>query len=127
MKILIIDDDQNIVGIWTIALKSAGFEVFTAITGNEGNEKAKTHQPEFILLDQIIPDMKGNDVLRILKDDPKTKDIPVAFVSNYSEPQMMQEAIQQGAVDYILKYQVEAADLISKIQTLTKKTTDTTT
>ena len=50
--------------------------------------------------------------------DPETKDIPVAIASNYSENQMMQDAINQGAVDYIMKYQIEPSDLIAKIKTL---------
>ena len=117
-KILIIDDDQTIVSIWTMALKSENFEVITASTGKDGLEKAQKDKPDFILLDQIMPDIKGNDVLRTLKQDPETQTIPVAIASNYSENQMMQDAINQGAVDYIMKYQIEPSDLIVKIKSL---------
>jgi CheY-like chemotaxis protein len=117
-KILIIDDDQTIVSIWNMALKSEGFEVVTASSGKEGLEKAMREKPDFILLDQIMPDIKGNDALHALKQDPTTRDIPVAIASNYSENQMMQDAISQGAVDYIMKYQIEPSDLILKIKAL---------
>lgn len=117
-KILIIDDDQTIVSIWTMALKTEHFEVITASSGKDGLEKAKNDKPDFILLDQIMPDIKGNDALRTLKQDPETQNIPVAIVSNYSENQMMQDAVQQGAVDYIMKYQIEPSDLIIKIKAL---------
>ena len=117
-KILIIDDDQTIVSIWSMALKTENFEVVTASTGKDGLEKAKKDKPDFILLDQIMPDIKGNDALRSLKQDPETQNIPVAIASNYSENQMMQDAINQGAVDYIMKYQIEPSDLIVKIKSL---------
>ncbi len=118
MKILIIDDDQMIVDIWTLALQKNGFEVINGKNGQEGIDAAKEHSPDFIVLDQIMPDMKGNDVLKILKGDPATSPIPVAVASNYSDNELMDESIQIGAVDYILKYQVEPGDLVNKIKSL---------
>ena len=118
MKVLIIDDDANVVNIWTIALKQDNCEVVTASTGQDGVNVAKREKPDFVLLDEILPDIKGNDVLRMLKEDPETNSIPVALLSNYSENQLMHDAIQQGAVDYILKYQIEPVDLVNKIKTL---------
>ncbi|HVF69297.1 MAG TPA: response regulator [Xanthomonadales bacterium] len=123
MKILIIDDDQMLIDVWSIVLKKEGYEVLTAATGKEGIELAKNEQPGFILLDQIMPDLKGNDVLQMLKADPATQNILVAMASNYSENDLMQEAIQKGAVDYILKYQIDPQDLVSKIKTLTQNIT----
>lgn len=118
MKVLIIDDDQMIINMWSVALKHEGYEIVTATNGRQGIDEAKRNIPNFILLDQIMPDMKGNDVLKQLKQDMETKDIPVALVSNYSEAELMQDAIQAGAVDYILKYQIEPKDLVTKIRSL---------
>lgn len=118
MKILIVDDDQMLIDVWSLVLKKEGYEVVTAGTGKEGIELAKKEKPNFILLDQIMPDFKGNDVLQMLKTDPETKDILVAMASNYSENELMQEAIQKGAVDYILKYQIDPQDLVNKIKSL---------
>lgn len=118
MKVLIIDDDEMIIELWSIALKQEGYEVLSAMSGKDGINQAKNKQPNIILIDQIMPDIKGNDLLRMLKDDPTTKQIPVAVVSNYNESQLMQEAIQKGAIDYILKYQIEPQDLVNKIKTL---------
>jgi len=116
MKILIIDDDQMIVDVWTVVLKENGYDVLTAGNGKEGISQAKEHMPDLVLLDEIMPDMLGNEVLTTLKGDPQTTIIPIAIVSNYSEGQLMQEAIRQGAVDYILKYQVDPQDLVNKIK-----------
>jgi CheY-like chemotaxis protein len=118
MKILIIDDDQMLIDVWSLVLKKEGYDVITAGTGHDGMEIAKTQQPDFILLDQIMPDLKGNEVLQMLKQDPQTQNIMVAMASNYSENELMQQAIQNGAVDYILKYQIDPQDLVNKIKTL---------
>jgi PleD family two-component response regulator len=127
MKVLIIDDDASIIEVWGIILKQNGFEVLSAVNGRSGIDQAKTQKPDFILLDQIMPDMRGNDVLKTLKEDPTTNSIPVAMASNYSDTQLMQEAIQQGALDYILKYQIEPLDLVSKIKNLLQEAKNTTT
>lgn len=118
MKVLIIDDDEAMIGIWSTVLKKESIEVITAGSGKLGIELAQKNVPDFILLDQIITDMKGNDVLKQLKSNPTTAAIPVALVSNYSEPEMMHEAIESGAIDYILKYQIDPAELANKIKTL---------
>jgi len=118
MKVLIIDDDEAMIGIWSTVLTKDAIEVISASTGKLGIELATKNIPDFILLDQIITDMKGNDVLKQLKSNPTTAPIPVALVSNYSEPEMMHEAIESGAIDYILKYQIDPQELANKIKTL---------
>lgn len=127
MKVLIIDDDTNISDVWKIILKQNNFDVITATSGRDGIDQAKAQKPDFILIDQIMPDMKGNDVLKTLKEDTTTTMIPVAIASNYSDNQLMQEAIQQGALDYILKYQIEPIDLVSKIKNLLQEVPGSTT
>lgn len=118
MKILIIDDDELTSTTWSMGLKSAGYEVINASNGAEGINMVKTQKPDLVLLDQIMPDMLGNAVLGQLKQDAETSGIPVMLISNYNESQMMKDAISQGAVDYILKYQIETKDLIDKVQSL---------
>src|SRR6266550_4282119 len=118
MKILIIDDDQLTSTTWAMGLKTAGFEVINATNGQDGINQAKSQKPDLVLLDQIMPDMLGNAVLTTLKQDPETAPIPVMLISNYNENQMMKDAIAQGAVDYILKYQIETKDLVDKVQSL---------
>lgn len=120
MKILIIDDDQLTSTTWSMGLKSVGYEVINATNGQDGINQAKSQKPDLILLDQIMPDMLGNAVLAAIKQDPETASIPVMLISNYNENQMMKDAISQGAVDYILKYQIETKDLIDKVQSLLK-------
>lgn len=125
MKILIIDDDRAMTDLWSLALKKDNHEILVSTTAKDGIEKARNTLPDFILLDQIMPDMKGNDALRAMKDLPELKAIPVAMVSNYSEEKMMHDAIEAGAVDYILKYQIDPQDLSEKIKILGSGTNPT--
>lgn len=124
MKILLVDDDQAILTVFETALKKEGFEVASAQDGKTGLEKAKTEKPDLILLDQILPDMKGNDLLKTLKQDLITQKIPVAILSNFGQNELVQEAINAGAIDYILKYQVGTNDLTEKVKELLKPKSD---
>jgi DNA-binding response OmpR family regulator len=115
MKILLIDDDEALTTIFTAALTKEGFTVIVANTGQEGLNKAETESPNLILLDQVMPDFSGNDVLKQLKANEKTKPIPVVILSNFSQEELVKEAINQGAVDYVFKFQIEPKDVIKKI------------
>lgn len=121
VKILLIDDDQDLSVVFETALKKSNFEVVLAATAEEGLAKAKTENPNLILLDQILPDLKGNEVLKKLKEDPQTQNLPVVLLSNFGQNELIQEAISQGAADYILKYQIEPEDLVNKVNALVKK------
>src|SRR5579859_1776642 len=114
-KVLLVDDEAAIVEVFSQALKAGGFDVITASNGNEGISKAKSEKPDIILLDQILPDINGNEILHTLKEDPATKDIPVAIVSNFTQDTMIQDAINRGAVDYLMKYQISPQDLVTKV------------
>ncbi len=125
MKVLMIDDDPALVTVITTALQTEGYQTVTAPDGKTGIERARMEKPDFILLDQVLPDIQGNDVLSTLKNDPETKDIPIALLSNFNKPELMQKAIDLGAIDYILKYQIEPKDLIGKIKSLSSESQST--
>jgi DNA-binding response OmpR family regulator len=121
MKVLLIDDDEALTTIFTSALTKEGFQVVASNTGQEGMDKVKTDVPDLILLDQVLPDYSGNDILKQLKGDDKTKNIPVIILSNFSQEELVKEAINTGAVDYVFKYQVEPKDVIQKIKNALSK------
>ncbi|MBI2621019.1 MAG: response regulator [Candidatus Levybacteria bacterium] len=120
MKVLLIDDDEAILSVYSTSLKSHGHEIITAVNGKAGLEKAKTEKPDVVLLDQVLPDIQGNEVLRLLKDDSETKDIPVAMLSNFGQNDLIQKALNTGAVDYIRKYEIEPDYLDTKIKAIMK-------
>lgn len=116
MKVLLVDDEESLLQIFSQTLQTGGFEVTTASNGNDAIQKIKTVLPDVVLLDQVLPDINGNQVLQTMKADPATQNIPVAILSNFSQGDLMKDAINMGAVDYILKYQVEPKDLIEKVK-----------
>ena len=116
MKVLLIDDDEALLTIFGTALQKNGFETTTASDGKTGIEKAKTDTFDLVLVDQILPDMRGNDIIKALKAEEKMKMTPLLILSNFGQNELIQEAMNFGATDYILKYQIEPDDLVKKVQ-----------
>jgi CheY-like chemotaxis protein len=81
MKGLIVDDDEDVIYAEKAILEKAGYEVITAQSGKECIEMLKTQRVDFILMDVMMPEMNGWEVTKIIKEDEKTKDIPVIFVT----------------------------------------------
>ncbi len=116
MKVLIVDDDENLSMIFETNLQKNGFQTVLALNGKTGIDKAKIEKPDVILLDQVLPDIPGNEILKTLKADAETQNIPVIILSNFSQEDLVKEAINNGAIDYIFKYEVEPQDLAEKIK-----------
>jgi len=116
VKVLIVDDDENLSAIFEAALQKDGLETVFALNGQTGIDKAKSEKPDLVLLDQVLPDISGNEVLKTLKADATTQSIPVLMLSNFSQEELVKEAIDNGAMDYIFKYQVEPQDLVNKVK-----------
>ena len=116
MKVLLIDDDEDLISIFSSALTKESFIVVSSITGQDGLQKAKSEKPDIILLDQVLPDISGNEILKTLKEDSETKDIPVILLSNFSQEELVKVAIDQGASDYLFKYQVEPKEVVTKVK-----------
>jgi CheY-like chemotaxis protein len=114
-KILLVDDEQDTATVFETVLKQAGFEVTVANNGQDALATVKTGVFDLILMDQMMPDMSGNDALQTLKADPVVGKIPVAMLTNFSHDQLVTEALGRGAVDYILKYQISHEDLVKKV------------
>ena len=80
-KILIVDDEKDILTMLAKRLEVAGFSVIPADRGSDTIMLAKSERPDLIILDLEMPDMYGGDIARMLKEDPETKDIPVVFLT----------------------------------------------
>ncbi|HIE08638.1 MAG TPA: response regulator, partial [Armatimonadetes bacterium] len=76
-KILVVDDEKHIVRLVQVNLERAGYEVITAYDGDEALKKVKEERPDLIVLDVMMPKMDGFEVMKHLKADPTTRDIPV--------------------------------------------------
>jgi two-component system alkaline phosphatase synthesis response regulator PhoP len=124
-KILIVDDDPDLVEAVTMILESKNYNVAAAYGGVEGLQKAKTENPDLIVLDVMMPDKDGYAVCRELKKDPKMGSIPIllltAVASKISTTRYTQQmGLETEADDYIDK-PVEPETLVTRIEALLSK------
>jgi len=113
-KILIVDDEPDIVNIIQCHLECCKCEIITATNGKEGLEKTAEQKPNLILLDVNMPIMNGLEMLERLKENADSKDIPVIMVTVICEPQDIATASSYGITDYINK-PFELTELTQKI------------
>lgn len=114
--ILCIDDDVHIQDLISASLSLAGYEVITAPDGAGGVQRALIDQPQLILLDVMLPDMQGYEVLSTLKRNPRTANIPVIFLSARDETEDRVSGLERGADDYIGKPFV-VKELLARVAT----------
>ena len=102
-KILVVDDVVSNVLLLNILLTNEKFQVLTANNGTSCIEMAKSHQPDLILLDVMMPDISGFDAAVILKKDAETADIPIIFLTALNSPSDLVHGFQVGANDFLTK------------------------
>ena len=102
-KVLYIEDEPFFASTISNQLSEAGYDVQTAVDGESGLELAQKDIPDLVLLDITLPKMDGKEVLRRLKDDEKTKSIPVIILSNLSALEDEREAAALGAQAFFVK------------------------
>lgn len=102
-KILVVDDEIYIVHILDFSLGMEGYEVLTALDGEQALEKAHAEHPDLIVLDIMMPKLDGYETCKMLKADPATKDIPVILLSAKGRNVDQKVGFEVGADDYITK------------------------
>jgi len=118
-RILVVDDEPDLVSTVEYRLKFANYSVITASNGQEGLDRARSEKPDLILLDTNMPVMDGHETLANLRADPDIKDIPVIMLTARCEAQDIAAASAHGVSDYVTK-PFDFADLMTKIQTVLK-------
>ncbi len=117
-KVLSIEDDVFLSSLVSGKLIEAGFAVITAGTGADGLSKVKIEHPHLILLDLMLPDMGGFEILEKIKADPESKMIPVVILSNLGGREEIEKGIQLGAASYLVKSNIlphEVAEMVSQL------------
>ncbi|NLE43357.1 MAG: response regulator [Chloroflexi bacterium] len=102
-RILVAEDERDIRELIGHSLRFAGLDVVLVATGAEAIEKAPIERPDLIILDVRMPKMTGYEACRILKDNPVTRDIPVVFLSAKGQEREIEQGLESGAEQYILK------------------------
>jgi len=114
VRVLVVDDEADIVSTIEYRLKFNEIDVITAANGKEGLEKAANEKPDLILLDINMPVMDGHEMLERMKHSSDLKDIPVIMLTAFSDAKDVAKAADLGVADYITK-PFDFTDLMGKI------------
>jgi DNA-binding response OmpR family regulator len=119
-RVLVVDDEPDLVRILEFGLKAAGYAVETASDGQEGLKKARESKPDIILLDLMLPKLDGYKVCRLLKFDERYKHIPIMILSARTQEGDQTLAHEMGANRFLTK-PYEFAEILDHIQALLKE------
>jgi DNA-binding response OmpR family regulator len=119
-KILLVEDDSMIVEMYKLRFEEEGFEVTVTEKGSEAIELANSLKPDIILLDIILPEVDGFNILQSLKSEEKTKSLPILMLTNLAQESDKEKAISMGANDYLVKSQHTPSDVLQKVKEIIK-------
>jgi len=119
-KILVVEDDEDIMELISFNLKKEGYSVVKAITGEEALKQAQSASPDIVLLDVMLPEIDGLEVCRNLKSDTKTKNIPVIMVTAKGEESDVVAGLELGAEDYIVK-PFRPKELVARVRAVLRR------
>ena len=114
--ILFIEDESALQKTFGEILKQEGYEMIPALDGEVGLRLAKDKKPDLILLDLILPRIHGFEVLKKLKEDKETKEIPIIILTNLEGISDVDKAIELGATTYLVKAQYTLEEVVEKIK-----------
>ena len=117
-KILIVEDDLFLANLLSLRFKKEGFEVIQAFSGVEALKKLEEIRPSIILLDIILPQKNGFEVLESIAQNPQTSNIPVIIVSNLGQESDIEKGKMLGAMDYYVKARLSIDELVAKVKNL---------
>jgi two-component system phosphate regulon response regulator PhoB len=102
-RVLVVDDDEDINEVVQEGLRSAGYDVVGALTGEQALAEVDRRCPDLVLLDQMLPDIEGAEVCRRLREDQRTRRVPIIFVSARAGQDARVRGLALGADDYVVK------------------------
>ncbi|MFA5022669.1 MAG: response regulator [Candidatus Paceibacterota bacterium] len=119
-KVLIVEDDEFLRSLNAKRLETEGFKVAVAVDGQNAIDLIPKEMPNLIFLDLLLPGVDGFEVLKKIKEDPKTKDIPVIVFSNLGQKEDIEKAHALGAIDFLVKANFTLDDVVLKIKEILK-------
>lgn len=114
--ILVIDDEKDLTAAMSTALEDEGFKVLTADDGKEGLAQALEHKPDLILLDILMPEMDGHEVLKRIRADEWGKEAKVVVMTVLDDMDSVAEVLEDGARDYIVKTDIKLEKMVEKVK-----------
>jgi two-component system, OmpR family, alkaline phosphatase synthesis response regulator PhoP len=120
VKILLVDDEPDILEFISYNLAKEGFEVYTSSNGKEAIKLAKQERPQLIILDVMMPDLDGIETCRVIRETPELKGVLVAFLTARNEDYSQIAGFDAGADDYINK-PIKPRVLVSRVKALLRR------
>ena len=115
-KILLVEDDVFLANIYQKKFEVEGFDISVADDGEKGLKEAEKKMPDLILLDVLLPKLDGFAVLKALKKNSKTKDIPVILLTNLGQKDDVEKGMEMGAEDYLIKIHFKPSEVVAKVR-----------
>ena len=115
IKILIIDDDQFLLDMYSVKFKESGFLVESAKNGSEATEKSQLFSPDIVLVDIVMPNMDGFETIRSLREKTGAS-VKIIALSNLDQRDNIDKALSSGADDYIIKADFTPSQVLEKVK-----------
>lgn len=120
VKLLLAEDDLQLIDMYRKKFELEGFEVMIAEDGRKTLDMLNAERPDMVLLDIMMPEVNGIEVLKEIRENPETKDLLVVMLTNLSNESTSEEIYKYGATDYIVKAEVTPIEVVDKIKELLK-------
>ncbi|HPD73670.1 MAG TPA: response regulator [Patescibacteria group bacterium] len=114
-KIFFVEDDEGFYNIFSVPLKMKGYDIVRVSEGTSAVERIITEKPDLILLDIVLPGMSGLDILKELREREETQSVVVIMLTNFGSDENISRAMEYGANDYLMKYNIVPSELPDKI------------
>ena len=119
-SILLVEDDPFLIEIYSTKLKGSGFEVEVASDGGQCLSKIKEKKFDLIILDIVLPQMDGWEILKQIKEIKEMKDLPVIILSNLSQRAEVEKGLKMGAIKYLIKAHYTPSEVVEEIKKILK-------
>lgn len=119
-KILLIEDDTFITDIYITKLKESGFEVILASDGEEALTKARENNPDLVLLDIVLPQLTGFEILKEMREFEHLNSVPIIILSNLGQKKEIEKGFKLGATKYLIKAHFTPSEVIEEIKDILK-------
>lgn len=123
-KVMFVEDDEGFFNIFSVPLKMRGYNVAHVADGARAMDAIMQEKPDLVLMDIILPGMSGLDILKEMKGNVDTKNIKVVMLTNFGNDENVKKAVEYGAEDYYMKYNVVPSELPDKLAVLLGENSD---
>lgn len=114
--ILLVEDDALLIDIFTTKFKEEGYDLRVAEDGRKALEEVRAKKPDLIMLDFVLPQITGREVLETIKKDPNLKDIKVIILSNLGQKLEVEEGLKMGADKYLIKANYTPSQVVEEVK-----------